>query len=151
MVLLRSIFLFGRPIVNDLRTNSHRSFIFLGYLDLLWSLLMSLHNLEIGQWLAPWRRPEHAWIKLVSAHADILLSCFTSTTARWVSFMFKLLMVYLEVLAIDLICLSQSLQVLEVLHGHCRCYLAFIWYTTIIIERTLDWNLRIRLFLFSLH
>ena len=139
LTLLRRIFLFGRPIVYNLWTSSHWSFILLCYLDLLWSLLMSLHNLIIGQWLASWWRPKHAWIKLVSAHADILLACFTSTTTRWISIVFKFLMVYLKVLAVDLICLSQSLQVLKVLHRHCSCHLAFIWYTTIIIERTLDW------------
>ena len=151
LTLLRRIFLFGRPIVYNLWTYSHWSFILLSNLDLLRSLLMSLHNLEIGQWLASRWRPKHAWIKLVSAHADKLLACFPSTATGWVSIVFKLLMVYLKVLAVDLICLSQSLQVLEVLHRHCRCYFAFIWYTTIIIQRTLDWYLWIRLFLFPLH
>ena len=61
-------------------------------------------------------------------------------------------MVYLKVLAVDLICLSQGFQVLlKVLHRHCSCYLAFIWYTTIIIKRALYWYLWIRLFLFPLH
>ena len=150
-ILLRRIFLFGRPIVCYFLANSHRSFIFLGNLDLLRSLLMSLNNLEIGQWLASWWGSEHTWIKFLSAHADKLLACFPSTTTGWVSIVLKLLMVYLKVLAVDLICLSQSLQVLDVLHRHRGCYLCFIWYTTIIIERALYWHLWIRLFLFPLH
>ena len=57
LILLGRIFLFGRPIVDYLWSNPHLSFIFLSDLDLMWCLLlMSLHNLEIGQWLAPrWR------------------------------------------------------------------------------------------------
>ena len=48
-------------------------------------------------------------------------------------------------------CLSYRFQVLEVLHCHGSCHFALVWHSTIIVQRTLNWHLWIRLFLLSLH